>query len=104
MTGDARPSLFSGAGIKRLCPWRISRDFFEAKRNRSRMAARKEKKSCDHCEAEWVITYDPEAAPDEPSICPFCGAAAADVDKTEEEAYDSDGKESYYDDEEGDEG
>lgn len=33
---------------------------------------------CDHCGAEYMITWDEENHPDEPIFCPYCAAGIDD--------------------------
>jgi hypothetical protein len=41
--------------------------------------------TCDNCESEFTIKYDPEACEDDPRFCPFCGEMLIEFDTVDDE-------------------
>jgi hypothetical protein len=41
--------------------------------------------SCDECDTQFYVVFDPDECDTEPTFCPFCAASIMECDYTEDE-------------------
>jgi hypothetical protein len=60
-------------------------DLTMAKLNRHGAINMSVHQTCDNCDSEFTIKYDPEACEDDPRFCPFCGEMLIEFDTVDDE-------------------
>ena len=63
----------------------VMEDLTMAKRNLHGVTNMGVHQTCDNCESEFTIKYDPEACEDDPRFCPFCGEMLIEFDTVDDE-------------------